>query len=83
MSRYEETLQQVRQLNRDLQPLRDELEELKTGIKDRFDEVDFELPDRPEPEEPDVDTDAMLYDSRRTWLEQLPYWQRHRNGGAS
>jgi hypothetical protein len=82
MDRYRETLKQVRQLNNELQPLRDELRELKTSIKDRLDQVDFELDARPEPEEPDVDTDGMLYDSRRTWLDQLPYWQRHRNGDA-
>jgi len=34
-----------------------------------------ELPERPEAEEPDVDTSGSLYDSSRTWLEQLEYWR--------
>ena len=46
----------------------------------KVDGIDFGLPDRPEAEELDVDTSGMLFDSRRSWLEQVDYWQRGRNG---
>jgi hypothetical protein len=72
--------QVVARLNAELAPLRDRLASLAGQARARFDETGFDLPERPEPEEPDVDRDSFLFDSRRTWLEQLPYWQRAKDG---
>jgi hypothetical protein len=78
------TLQRYRrvigELNAELDPLRTRLRELREEAGNRLDDMEFDLPARPEPDDPDADHDSFLYDSRRTWLEQLPYWQRHRDG---
>jgi hypothetical protein len=77
LDRYETT---VAQLNAELEPLRQRARALADQVEARFDETEFDLPERPEPDEPDVDRDGFLYDSGRHWLTQREYWQRHRDG---
>lgn len=65
--------------NAALADVRRRAEELNDQLQQRIDEVEFDLPDRPEPAEPGVDTTGMLYDSRRHWLDQLAAYQAARN----
>lgn len=59
------------ELNRELQERRERLAELAGRVLDRFTGTEFEVPFRPTAREPDIDTRGMLYDSRRTWADQL------------
>ena len=72
----------VASLNAEVEILRERLDALIYQVVERFDFIEFEVPDRPEADEPDVDRDGFLYDSGRHWLTQLGYWQRYRDGDA-
>ena len=61
--------------SRRLEPLRQQASQLEDRIRDAAGEVEFELPERPDPEDPEVDTTGMLYDSDRDWLDQVAAWQ--------
>ena len=56
--------------------LRDELERIAQGLH-------VDLPDRPEGEVPDVDTDDYLFDSSRDYFDQLAAYHAHKNGRRS
>jgi hypothetical protein len=53
------------------QRLLERLAELAGQVRDRFAATEFEAPGRPVASLPGIDTSAMLYDSRRGWLDQL------------
>jgi hypothetical protein len=44
---------------------------------------DVELPERPEPEQPDIDDDGLLFDSRECWLDSLARFKRAAHGNGS
>jgi hypothetical protein len=69
-------------LNNELQPLRGRLKRFMKDAEDLSGDLDVDLPERPEAEEPDVDRPAFLFDSERGWLEQNEYWQAHKRGAA-
>ena len=55
-----------------------------TDLKERVTEAadaDWELPDRPEAEDPEAldDRDEVLYDSERHWLDQLQAYRAHKD----
>jgi hypothetical protein len=58
------------------------LDQLAGQVRQRWESAEFDLPDRPEPEV-DVDDRAVLYDSRRHWLDQLAAFKAARGGTAS
>lgn len=60
----------------ELTPYQERLDALAEDAARISREFDPDLPARPEPDEPDVDRDALLYDSRRHWLDQLAVYQR-------
>lgn len=55
----------------ELAEARGELASAESEVARRWEQADFDLPERPEGEEPDDDIDGVLYDSRRHWLDQL------------
>jgi hypothetical protein len=59
------------ELERELGPRREQLRDLEDRVRAVFGATMFYAPGRPEAEPPDIDTSAMLYDSRRDWREQL------------
>lgn len=66
----------------ELEPLRVRAGELEEAMEEAARDIDWDLPERPEAVEPDADRDGLLYDSRRTWLEQNAEYQRHKSGAA-
>jgi hypothetical protein len=68
----------------ELAPHEQRLGELRVEAFRIVDEFAPELPPRPEPDEPDVDCDVLLYDSRRDWLDQLAAFKsrRYSDGGG-
>ena len=58
-----------------------ELEAIATKVRERWDQTNFGLPGRPEPEV-DVDDSGLLYDSRRHWLDQLAAYKAAKAGTA-
>jgi hypothetical protein len=70
------------ELAAELAPLQERLDELADDAERMADDFDPVLPDRPEPAEPTVDRDRLLYDSRRCWLDQLAAYRRAKGGSA-
>jgi hypothetical protein len=72
---------------RDYQPVIAEMNRRLAGLGQRLDglaqrtqqaaDTDWELPERPEAEDPEVPED-ILYDSSRHWLDQLQAYRAHR-----
>jgi hypothetical protein len=58
-------------LNRELAERRERLADLEDRLRSVYHVTVFGLPGRPQARPPDVDTTAMLYDSRRDWRDQL------------
>jgi hypothetical protein len=58
-------------------PTRKRAEELEGELQGLANAFDPELPERPESEPPDVD-EAVLFDSRRDWLDQLERYKEDR-----
>lgn len=68
--------------NARLAPLRARAADLERRVREAAEDFDPYLPDRPEAEDPDVDTSAMLYDSRRPWLDQLAAYRAAKRSAA-
>jgi hypothetical protein len=68
------------EMSAEMVPYGDRLEELAEDAERIADEFDPDLPDRPEPIEPDVDRDRLLYGSRRHWRDQLVAYRRGKGG---
>lgn len=56
-----------------------ELAAIAARVRERWEETEFDLPERPEPEV-DVDDSGLLYDSRRHWLDQLKAFRAAKAG---
>ena len=73
---YQDRLESLRQaMNADLAPIQEELESLRQAIITDMDEFEPELPPRPESTLSLPDEFAGLFDSRRDYLEQLPFYK--------
>lgn len=55
----------------ELGPFAERAEQLRAEAQRIADELDIELPERPEPEPVGENGRPLLFDSRRDWLEQL------------
>lgn len=69
------------ELAADLESHRERLDALADDADRVVADFDPELPDRPEPADPDVDRHRLLYDSHRGWLDQLAAYRRAKTGG--
>jgi hypothetical protein len=83
--RGRETLEEVaRDIDRDLEPLRERLEEVDSAIQAKLDELEPDLPDLPEAgHAPDGEDEGWLFDARRDYLEQLAYFKRSQEEGRA
>jgi hypothetical protein len=75
--RYRARLQELAQeLNEELAPLDARLATLQQAVREKMEDLDPDLPPVPEgetAEEPDDEN--WLFDGRRSYLEQLPYYK--------
>lgn len=76
---YQERLEALAaELDEDLEPYRERLEDLQRRARETIDGTEVELPDRPGPDDVDLDPDGPhLFDSRRHWLWQLAVFKAH------
>jgi hypothetical protein len=83
--RGRETLEEVaRDMDRDLEPLRERLEEVDSAIQAKLDELEPDLPDLPEAvHAPDGEDEGWLFDARRDYLEQLAFFKRSQEEGRA
>jgi hypothetical protein len=63
-----------------LAPLREELRDLEWTVMRAMEGFDPELPERPHAEEAQEEAATWLYDSQRTYAEQLSAYKAHGNG---
>jgi hypothetical protein len=67
------------ELDGELSPLDERLEELQQAVREKLAALEPDLPDLPEGEtEDDPDDEGWLFDSRRDYLEQLGYYKNRR-----
>jgi hypothetical protein len=79
--RHREDLEQLQAaLEQDLAPYRAKLEAVWRDTKRAMETFDPELPERPEAEDADEADSSWLYDSARTYVEQLGVYKAHSNG---
>ncbi len=52
--------------------------DLEARLNEAVEGIDWDLPERPEAEPPDVDTADLLYDSERDWLDQIGHYHAAR-----
>jgi hypothetical protein len=64
----------------DLESYRPRLEALREELDRIARTTIFDVEERPQPDEPDVDRDELLYDSGRHWLAQLEAFKRRQAG---
>jgi hypothetical protein len=84
VGRYEERLQALdTELQEDLAPTRQRMEQVWLAIRDRLAGFTLDLPDRPEPEVEPPDESDYLFDSERSYLEQLAYYRARKHGTGS
>jgi hypothetical protein len=77
---YRERLEALSaELEEELAPLRGRLEDVRLAIQDGLGDLDPDLPPLPEPEAAPDDV-GWLFDSRRSYLEQLDYYKRRKAG---
>jgi hypothetical protein len=80
-AQYQEALERVQAaLEEDLAPWRAVLGELELGVKRAMETFDPDLPERPHAEEAQEEAATWLYDSQRTYAEQLSAYKAHSNG---
>lgn len=68
------------QLNEDLSPYREQLNEIQAEVEYRLASLHLALPARPVPEPADADSEDLLFDSRRHWLDQLRRFKTAKSG---
>jgi len=56
------------------------LDALRQAILTASEELAIALPERPQPDEADVDEAHWLFASERSYVEQLRYYQEHKLG---
>jgi hypothetical protein len=79
--RYQEELERLQTaLEQELAPLHEALGELELDVKRAMEAFDPPLPERPAAEGVCDDDTAWLYDSARTYAEQLRAYKAHGNG---
>jgi hypothetical protein len=79
--RYQEELERLQAaLEQELTPLREALTTLERGVRRDMVAFDPDLPVWPEAEEVDDDVTPWLYDSARSYWEQLRSYKAHSNG---
>jgi hypothetical protein len=79
--RYEQDVAALNaRLQEELNPLRPRLDALRQAIVTAGEERDIELPERPEADQADVDESKWLFDSERTYVEQVRHYQQHKHG---
>jgi hypothetical protein len=79
--RYQQELERLHEaIEQELAPLREALVEVERGVKRAMEAFDPELPERPEAEEVCEDDTTWLFDSQRTYAEQLRAYKDHNNG---
>jgi hypothetical protein len=62
--------------DREIAPLQRRLDGVRHAMQQKSDDFDPELPERPEPAITDADESAWLFDSSRSYLDQLGYYPR-------
>lgn len=73
---YQDRLESLRQaMNADLEPIQEELDSLRQAIIADMDKFEPDLPPRPESALALPDEFTGLFDSRRDYLEQLPFYK--------
>jgi hypothetical protein len=83
-ARYQEELERLQAaLDHDLAPLREKLETLEDDLKGAMAVFDYALPELPAGVEACDDTTNWLYDSERTYWEQLSTYKLHHNGTSA
>jgi hypothetical protein len=79
--RYQHELERLQAaLEQDLAPLVEALEVLVPNVKRAMERFDPDLPEQPEAEEVCEDDTPWLYDSQRTYADQLRAYKAHGNG---
>lgn len=68
------------EIDKDLEPLREEAEEIESAVREKQRDFDPELPERAESDLADPDESGWLFDSRRSYAEQLT---AYKNAGAT
>ncbi len=63
-------------------PIVAEYDDLVAELQGIADDLDVDLPDRPEGEMPDVDTDGYVFDSARDYFDQLDAYKTHKKRSA-
>jgi len=80
---FEDRLQELRdELDEKLAPLRKRLGGLRQVIIDAGENLDVDLPDRPDPKTEKQDESEWLYSSGRDYLAQMAMYKARKNGGA-
>lgn len=65
-----------------MQSHQDRADDLQDAVRHGIRSFEPDLPVRPEPEEPAVDHDGMLFDSARDWLDQLEAYRAAKAGSS-
>ncbi len=82
----EQFSERIERLRRDLaaamKPPKRAYDEIVSEIRDREDRLEVDLPERPEGEVRDVASE-WLFDSTRSYFEQLPFYKRHKSDDQS
>lgn len=80
--RYEDRLRALsEELAAEIAPFQAEADEVRGQVEAMVDDFSCALPQRPEGEIGDVDEDAWLYSSGRSYLGQLHVYREHHSGG--
>ena len=64
--------------NADIKPIQERLDVVQHAVEQKAREFEMTLPDRPEAVAADVDESAWLFDSSRSYLDQLACYRRHK-----
>jgi len=79
---YQQRLEELKEeMDSELEPYRERLNFLQQAIQNQIEQISVELPDRPEPEACPED-EEWLFDSRRSYFEQLKYYKARKGGGS-
>src|SRR5262249_44976310 len=80
LERYQERLANLaKELETDLAPIRERMDDLEADLADAVDELDIELPDRPEPDIDEPDESDWLLDITRPFFEQLAVYKARKS----
>lgn len=78
-ARYDEKLEALAaEFRAETAPIRDRVDRVRQSISERSVDFAFDLPGRPEPETDPGDESGWLFDSGRSYLDQLAAYKEHR-----